>query len=370
MKKLSIIAILAVTFVIFSLGLAEAKVRLESRIMNICGKANVVTESISDNGARKVVNVVELGEVKIAAPGKKTAEKRVFTALTSKKSEGTERNLKTAVKEIPEVATNTASSLNTEKKSEDFGVSFGATKAKKFLAKRPTCGEFFGEGRELAAIDARVAGVSAPAAQKETLTASAPNTGATNIGRRTEATSQNEQREGPKQHRDRRIQREGYAVHVAPKQHGQNTKVSAPERGLIESQEKSYPAANGNGYWTVSRKKYILHEKNAEGKPIIRERVVDKKAWTNLDKGGDVKRGFAWVPGQIIPPAWMMEAGNKLTGIDPETGLIREMDIPVGYAINFDSRGNSASVVGKFSAVPKDRHLLEENTKGKEESHV
>ena len=154
-------------------------------------------------------------------------------------------------------------------------------------------------------------------------------------------------------------------INTAKNSTAENNTIGRKDQILVESSEKDYPAADGNGHWTVSRKKYITQEKNLGGKPVIRERVVNKTAWTNLNKGGEVKKGFAWAPGQIKPPEWMTDIGGKLNGIDPETGQICEMEIPLGYAVNYDSRGNSASVVGKFSKVPEDRHLLEKNIESK-----
>lgn len=107
------------------------------------------------------------------------------------------------------------------------------------------------------------------------------------------------------------------------------------------------------------RKYYrVVKTRDVNGNPVTKKITITHESRNNLPDGKIIRRGFIWLPGQVMPPDWMYEVGGKMNGIDPENGNIRDMDVPTGIAINYNDRGNFSTVVGKFSKMPDDRHLL------------
>ncbi len=118
--------------------------------------------------------------------------------------------------------------------------------------------------------------------------------------------------------------------------------------------EENMPAGSD-----VRRYSYSVRTNDADGKPILKKVTITHQSWNNL-ASKEVRKGFIWLPGQVMPPDWMQEVGGKMNGIDPKTGQICEMEIPAGMAINYSDRGNAIGIVGKYSKVPNDRHLLKQ----------
>jgi hypothetical protein len=132
-----------------------------------------------------------------------------------------------------------------------------------------------------------------------------------------------------------------------------------PTTRLVASTEKDFPVDGGT--LTVSRKKYIIYDRDLDGNPVMREREVTRKEWVNRPKGGEAKKYFAWLPGQILPPDWTQRVGNEMDGIDPATGNIMKFPIPNGAVTYCNNRGDAAGVIGKYIEVPEGAQLLAEN---------
>ena len=134
-----------------------------------------------------------------------------------------------------------------------------------------------------------------------------------------------------------------------------------PALGKIEVKKKTAKVAEDKmpAGSDVRRYVYSVRTIDVDGNPILKKVTITHQSWNNLPSK-EVRRGFVWLPGQVIPPDWMQEVGGKMNGIDPETGQIREAEIPKGIAINYSDRGNFATFQGKFSKVPDDRHLLKQ----------